>query len=351
MKKGRSSKIKVGISVGDINGIGLEVILKTLSDNRINEICTPIVFGSKDLLKTASQLYGIQGLKFESISDPNQIKGNSFFVLETWSNKIQIEPGKPDPLMGEFAALSLERAIDAIKEKSIDTLVTAPINKDMIQSDRFNFPGHTEYLQSRDEAEDSLMIMVNETTRIGLVTGHIPISEVPKQLTSDLILKKLTLMHRSLKDDFLIPRPKIAILSLNPHAGDNGLLGKEEKEVIEPAIQQAKSIDILPFGPFAADGFFGSSNYKNFDGILAMYHDQGLIPAKSFDFGKGTNYTAGLSFVRTSPDHGTAYDIAGKDLANESAFRTAIYKAVEIAKNRLLKQEWEKEKLIPSKTR
>lgn len=351
MKKQKKSRLKVGISIGDLNGIGLEIILKTLADNRINELCTPIIFSSKHSIIQGLKLYNISGLNFESISKIDEVKGHKTFVLNCWTNKVDIEAGKVDKVKGEFAALSLEKAVLALKDDSIDALVTAPINKDTIQSETFQFPGHTEYLQSIDEAEDSLMLMVSEQTKIGVATGHIPLSEVPKSLTSELILKKLTLLNRSLKEDFLIEKPKIAIMGLNPHAGDNGLIGKEEIEIIEPAIQQAKSIGILPFGPYAADGFFGSGKYKEFDGILAMYHDQGLIPAKSFAFGSGTNFTAGLSFVRTSPDHGTAYEIAGKNLANEASFRQALYRAIEIAENRRMKKEWEENKLLVNKNR
>lgn len=351
MKKQKKSRIKVGISIGDLNGIGLEIILKTLADNRINELCTPIIFSSKHSIIQGLKLYNISGLNFESISKIDEVKGHKTFVLNCWTNKVDIEAGKVDKVKGEFAALSLEKAVLALKDDSIDALVTAPINKDTIQSETFQFPGHTEYLQSIDEAEDSLMLMVSEQAKIGVATGHIPLSEVSKSLTSELILKKLTLLNRSLKEDFLIEKPKIAIMGLNPHAGDNGLLGKEEIEIIEPAIQQAKSIGILPFGPYAADGFFGSGKYKEFDGILAMYHDQGLIPAKSFAFGSGTNFTAGLSFVRTSPDHGTAYEIAGKNLANEASFRQALYRAIEIAENRRMKKEWEENKLLVNKNR
>lgn len=351
MKKQKKSKLKVGISIGDLNGIGLEVILKTLSDNRINELCTPIIFGSKHSIIEGLKLYNISSLNVEAISSATEVKGQKTFVVNCWSNKVEIEAGKVDKLKGEYAALSLESATKALKNNEIDALVTAPINKDTIQSDAFQFPGHTEYLQSVDEAEDSLMLMVSDQAKIGVVTGHIPISEISSALSSELILKKLSILNRSLKEDFMIEKPKIAVMGLNPHAGDNGLLGKEEIEVIEPAIQQAKSIGILPFGPYAADGFFGAGKYKEFDGILAMYHDQGLIPAKSFAFGSGTNYTAGLSFVRTSPDHGTAYDLAGKNLANEDSFRQALYKAIEIAENRQLKKAWEENKLIPNKTR
>lgn len=351
MKKQKKSKLKVGISVGDLNGIGLEIILKTLSDNRINELCTPIIFGSKHSILQGLKQYHITGLNFESISKLDNIKGQKTHVFNCWSNEVMIEAGKVDKLKGEYAALSLESAAQALKSKEIDALVTAPINKDTIQSADFNFPGHTEYLQSIDEADESLMLMVSDQARIGVVTGHIPISEVSKSISSELILKKLTLLNRSLKEDFLIEKPKIAVMGLNPHAGDNGLLGKEEIEIIEPAIQQAKSIGILPFGPYAADGFFGSGNYQEFDGILAMYHDQGLIPAKSFAFGSGTNFTAGLSFVRTSPDHGTAYDLAGKNMANETSFRQALYRAIEIAENRQKKKAWEENKLIPNKSR
>lgn len=351
MTKSKDSKIKVGISVGDLNGIGLEVVLKTLSDNRINELCIPVVFASKKVIQVHSKALHLSLPAFHYTDDLSKLKASQTNVFECWEEDVKIEFGKENPEIGAYAHLSLKKAGEALKKGEVDVLLTAPINKKSIQAADFNFPGHTEYLQNLDEAEDSLMLMLSDRARIGVVTGHIPLKEVAEKITSDLILKKLTILNKSLKEDFGIKKPKIAVMGLNPHAGDNDLLGKEESDIIIPSIQQAKSIGIMAIGPFAADGFFGSSNYKNFDGILAMYHDQGLIPAKSFSFGDGVNFTAGLSFVRTSPDHGTAFEIAGKGEANETSFRNALYRSIDIIKNRRLNKELEEGALVINKAR
>ncbi len=351
MKKGKNQKIKLGISVGDLNGIGLEVILKTLEDNRINELCSPIIYASKACVLNGLKKFGIQNFNFDSISSIEDAKAKNTQVISIWKEEPELRYGEEDKELGSFAALSLDAAVKDLKAGNIDALVTAPINKNTIQSEEFQYPGHTEYLQAADEAEDSLMLLMSSKARIGVVTGHIPLKEVSNQLTEDKILKKTSLLNKSLKEDFGIRKPKIALLSLNPHAGEEGLLGDEEKKVIEPAINQAKSIGILAFGPYPADGFFGSDNFKNFDGVLAMYHDQGLIAAKYLSFGSGVNFTAGLSFVRTSPDHGTAYGIAGKGEADESSFRNALYEAISISKNRLLQAELEEDVLPVNKTR
>lgn len=350
MKK-NSSKYKIGITVGDINGIGVETIIKVFSDARICELCQPIAIGSKKLFQDYSKLLNIKDLKLNYISSIDEVKGKIPSVLTIWDDKVDIEVGKESSQSGLFAFKSLEATANLLVKNEIDAMVTAPINKMAIQSADFDFPGHTEFLQKLDNAEQSLMLMISDVARIGVVTGHLPLSEVKNQLTTDLILSKITILNKSLKEDFGIRKPKIAILGLNPHAGDNGLLGPEEKEVIMPAIQQAKSIEILAIGPYAADGFFASSNYKNFDGILAMYHDQGLIPAKMLSEGSGINYTAGLSFVRTSPDHGTAFDIAGKGIADESSLRNAIYRAIEIVKTRNENELLEKDVLVKNKSR
>lgn len=351
MTKKKGNKVKVGVSVGDPNGIGIEVILKTFQDNRMLELFTPVIFGAKKILVKQLKEFHINELRFNFIQSLEDMKANQVNVFTTCNEEFEIQYGVESAEAGVFAFESLSRATDLLKEGELDALVTAPINKKAIQSADFEFPGHTEYLQSKDGAEDSLMLMLSENARIGVVTGHIPLSKVGEQLSAELILKKLTILNKSLKEDFNIRRPKIAVMGLNPHAGDNGLLGKEEQEVIIPAINQAKSIGILAFGPYAADGFFGSSSYKEFDGILAMYHDQGLIPAKSFSFGEGVNFTAGLTFIRTSPDHGTAFEIAGKGEADESSFRTALYKAVEIVKNREMNKELEADALVVNKNR
>lgn len=351
MSQKKSGKSTIGISVGDLNGIGYEIILKTLSDNRINELANLLIYGSKSSAEYYMKQLNLEQLKLNYIKNTEEIKGSKAHLLEVWKEKVSIEPGTPSEEAGKYAFKSLKAAVDDLKAGKIDALVTAPINKKTIQSEDFDFPGHTEYLQSADGAEDSLMLMLSEKARIGVVSGHIPLKDVAESINSDLILRKLTILNRSLKEDFSIRRPKIAVLGLNPHAGDNGLLGKEEEKVIIPAIQQAKTIDILTFGPFPADGFFGSAQYLNYDGVLAMYHDQGLIPAKSLAFGEGTNFTAGLSFIRTSPDHGTAFEIAGMGEADESSFRNALYRAINIATNRKLNQELVEDQFSPQKNR
>jgi len=351
MTKKTKQKIKIGISIGDLNGIGAEIIIKSLTDQRICEICTPIIFASKRWCEYFTKSLNLNDFNFNFTEDLEKLKTNQVNVLAVWKKEAEVKEGEESEISGSFAYKSLEAASTALKEDKIDALVTAPINKKAIQSADFDFPGHTEYLQKIDGADDSLMLMLSEHTKIGVVSGHVPLKEVATQLDSEIILRKISLLNKSLKEDFNIRKPSIAVLGLNPHAGDNGLLGSEEKEIILPAIQQAKSIEVLAFGPYAADGFFSGSNFKNFDGILAMYHDQGLIPAKMFSVGEGVNYTAGLSFVRTSPDHGTAFEIAGKGIANETSFRNAIYSAIDIVKNRQELAELQEDMLVPNKTR
>ncbi len=351
MHKEGEELIKVGISIGDFNGIGIEVILKSLLDNRILELCTPIVYGSNRLFNYHKKALDIQNFGFNKINSASEASHKLPNMISCWSDDVNVELGSVSMEAGKYAFISLEKATEDLINKEIDVLVTAPINKDNIQSDEFNFPGHTEYLMQKDESEDVLMFMVSDVARIGMVTGHIPLKEVSKKITTEGIFKKIILMQKSLMEDFGIRKPRIAVLGLNPHAGDNGLLGDEEEKIIIPAVNQAKHIDILAFGPYAADGFFGSGNFKNFDGILAMYHDQGLIPSKLLSFGNGINFTAGLKIIRTSPDHGTAYEIAGKNMADESSFRNAIYKAIEIHKNRAQHAEITKNPLPISKGR
>lgn len=329
-----SSKIKIGISVGDVNGIGLEVILKTLSETKIFEYCTPIVYGHTKVASYHRKALGISDFTFNVITNAEAANPKKANLINCWEEDVKIELGVANETGGKYALLSLEKATEDLISGQIDALVTAPINKHNIQSENFNFPGHTEYLQERSKSKDVLMFLMNDSLRVGVVTGHIPVADVPKSITKEKIVRKLQLMNESLKKDFWIEKPKIAVLGLNPHAGDNGLLGKEEQEIISPAIQEAFDKGIICFGPFPADGFFGKGSYKQFDGVLAMYHDQGLIPFKTIAFGSGVNYSAGLSIVRTSPDHGTGYDIAGKDLADPSSFMEAIFAAIHIVKNR-----------------
>jgi 4-hydroxythreonine-4-phosphate dehydrogenase len=328
----KSEKIVVGISIGDLNGIGVEVILKTFQDKRMLDFCTPVIFGStksisyhKKLLNSETQIHGITSIK--------QVAHNKINLLNIWKEEVKLDIGNATKESGEYAFKSLESSVKHLNENTIDVLLTAPINKENIQSDEFNFAGHTEYLESKLDGE-GLMILISEKLRVGLITGHIPISEISKTITPELIKKKVEIMHATLVKDFGINKPKIAILGLNPHCGDKGVIGKEDDEIIRPTINEIKESGKVIFGPYAADGFFGSNTYKQFDGILAMYHDQGLAPFKALSFGNGVNYTAGLSKIRTSPDHGTAYEIAGKNEANPTSFKEALFTAIEIFKKR-----------------
>ncbi len=327
-----SSNIIVGISVGDINGIGIEVILKTFADKRMLEFCTPVLFGSNKVISFHKKALDVQ-THTHGISSLDKIAHGKINLLNVWNEEVKIELGKASKELGNYAFKSLESAVNALKNHKIDVLLTAPINKDTIQSEEFSFPGHTEYLQSNLEGK-SLMILLNEDLRVGLLTGHIPVSEVAAAITPELIENKVAIMYRSLVEDFGISKPKIAVLGLNPHSGDNGLIGKEESEIIAPTIKKIRDTGKLVFGPYAADGFFGSKTYRQFDGVLAMYHDQGLAPFKALSFGAGVNFTAGLSKIRTSPDHGTGFDIAGKGIANSDSFKEALFTALKIYRNR-----------------
>jgi 4-hydroxythreonine-4-phosphate dehydrogenase len=329
-----SEKIKVGISIGDVNGIGLEVIIKTLADARVFDYCTPIVYGHTKVASFHRRLSNVHDLNFNVISHASQAIHKKANMINCWEEDVKIEVGVNNEIGGKYAFLSLQKATDDLVNGDIDALVTAPINKENIQNDDFKFPGHTEYLQERDNAAESLMFLVSDTLRVGVVTGHIPVTKIAESITVEKILGKLKLMNASLQTDFWIRKPRIAVLGLNPHAGDNGLIGTEEQTTIIPAIEEARANDILAFGPYPADGFFANGTYMQFDAVLAMYHDQGLIPFKTIAFESGVNYTAGLKFVRTSPDHGTAYDIAGKNLASEISFREALFTAIHIVKHR-----------------
>lgn len=327
-------KLKIGISIGDVNGIGLEIIIKTLADSKIFDYCTPIVYGHTKVASFYRRATGVDELNFNVIDHPAKAAPKRANMINCWSEDVKIEPGVTNKEAGKYAFISLERATTDLISGDIDALVTAPINKDTIQSEDFNFPGHTEYLQERGGGGDVLMFLVSDTLRVGVVTGHIPIAKVAENITTEKILSKLKLMDASLRNDFWLRKPKIAVLGLNPHAGDNGLIGNEESTTIIPAIEEARSNDILAMGPYAADGFFANGTYMQFDGVLAMYHDQGLIPFKQIAFESGVNFTAGLNFVRTSPDHGTAFDIAGKNEASEVSFREALFSAIHIVKHR-----------------
>ena len=340
----KSDKIIVGISIGDLNGIGLEVILKTFQDKRMLDFCTPLLFGSTKVVSYHKKALNME-VPVHGISSINQINHNKINVLNLWKEDISIELGKATKQSGEYAAKSLETAVTHLKDKKIDVLLTAPINKETIQSETFNFPGHTEYLEDKLDGK-SLMILMTDELRIGLITGHIPISKVAEAITPSLIKEKVVTMYTSLVQDFGINKPKIAVLGLNPHCGDKGVIGLEDDEIIKPTIDEIRESGKLVFGPYAADGFFGSETYRQFDGVLATYHDQGLAPFKALSFGNGVNYTAGLSEIRTSPDHGTGFDIAGKNKANSSSFKEALFSAIQIFKTKKEYKELSKNPLI-----
>ncbi|MBK5208603.1 MAG: 4-hydroxythreonine-4-phosphate dehydrogenase PdxA [Flavobacteriaceae bacterium] len=328
----KSEKIVLGISIGDFNGVGIEIILKTFLDKRMFDFCTPVLFGSAKLITAYKKNMDIN-LLFNGIRQVDAAIPGRFNVLNLWKDDIEVNLGKPTAESGKYAFESLEAATNALAKGEIDLLVTAPINKENIQSEDFKFPGHTEYLESKLKGE-SLMILISESLRIGLITGHIPVSKVATSINPELIKKKVAILYKTLVQDFAISKPKIAILGLNPHCGDHGVIGNEDDEMIRPTIAEIQNEGKLVYGPYAADGFFGSENYKNFDAILAMYHDQGLAPFKALSFGEGVNFTAGLDKVRTSPDHGTAYDIAGKDKANINSFKEAVFSGIQIFKTR-----------------
>ncbi len=334
-----NTKIKVGISHGDINGISYEVIMKTLQDARILEMCTPIVYGSPKVAAYHRKALNIENLSFNHIRAPHEASHNKANIINCIDENIRVELGKSTEAAGESSYLALEKAIEDLKKGLIDVLVTAPINKDNIQSEKFKFPGHTEYLAQQFNSRDFVMLMVSHNLKVGVVTGHIPLSEVSKNITKDKILSKLRIISKSLVADFSVTNPRIAVLALNPHAGDNGLIGNEEQTIIIPALDQARNEGITALGPYPADGFFGSGDFTKFDAILAMYHDQGLIPFKFSSFDQGVNYTAGLPVIRTSPAHGTAFDIAGEDKASPDSFREALYLAIDIHKNREIHRE------------
>lgn len=335
---------RIAITHGDPNGIGYEVILKALEDNRMLELCTPVLYGSQKLVSQYRKLLELPNIPMTHIADASQLHESACNIVNVVPEDFKAEPGNPAPQAGEAALAALERAVDDLKAGLVDAIVTAPICKSTIQTDNFHFPGHTEYLEAKfnedlDDGETpqhSLMILCNDRLRVALATTHLPLAEIAPAITRELLIEKARTFSRSLHYDFGIDSPRIAVLSLNPHAGDNGLLGKEEQEIIIPAITELRQKHrVLAFGPYAADGFFGSGAYEKFDGILAMYHDQGLAPFKTLAMDAGVNVTAGLDCVRTSPDHGTGFDIAGKGQASEESFRQAIYTAIDIIRNRL----------------
>lgn len=328
----KEENIKVGISIGDLNGIGCEIILKCFEDSRMLEICTPIIFGNPKPLSYAKKAIE-SSTNYQGIDRLSQVIIEKVNVYNVWKESLNINYGENDPLIGKYAIKSFVAATEALKNGEIDVLVTAPINKYNSQDDDFKYPGHTDYLNEQLEG-DALMLLMSDELKVGLLTDHLPLKEVAQNITIDLIKIKTKTLNKALIQDFNILKPRIAILGLNPHAGDDGVIGTEEIEIIKPAVQKLNEEGILISGPFPADGFFGSETYKHFDAVIACYHDQGLAPFKALSFGQGVNYTAGLNKIRTSPDHGTAYDIAGKGLADPSSFREAIFAALDIFKNR-----------------
>lgn len=324
--------IRLGISVGDLNGIGCEVILKTFADSRMLDFCTPILFASNKTISFQKNALGIN-VNFNGIADVSKALDGKINVVNVWKEAPKTEFGQETEQAGKYAILSLRAAVEALQNDQIDVLVTAPINKNNIQNEDFNFPGHTDFLAQELEGE-SLMFMVTEDLKIGLLTDHVAVKDAPAAINPILIRTKVRTIEKSLEMDFGIRRPKVALLGINPHSGDNGVIGKEDDEILKPVIKEMSDAGHMVFGPYPADSFFGSDGYKNFDAILAAYHDQGLIPFKTLSFGKGVNFTAGLSKVRTSPDHGTAYEIAGKNQADHSSFKEAVFSAINIFKNR-----------------
>lgn len=343
----QTSKIKIGITQGDINGISYEIIIKSLMDHTIMDFCVPIVYGSPKVAAYHRKALNIENFSFNTINNPSDASDKKANIINCINEEIRVELGKSTQSAGEASYLALETAVRDLNAHKIDALVTAPINKQNIQSEKFSFKGHTEYLQSAFKVDDVLMLMVSKFLKVGVLSGHVPLSQAPSFLTEENILKKLRLCNQSLKQDFGVRKPRIAVLGFNPHAGDNGLLGSEEQKVVIPAIEKAKTENMVVFGPYSADGFFGSGNFTKFDVILAMYHDQGLIPFKTLSHDEGVNFTAGLPIIRTSPAHGTAFEIAGKGEALHGSFLNSIYLACDIHKNRILYKEINKNPLPP----
>ena len=330
----QEGKIKIGITSGDLNGIGLEVVMKTFLDNRMHQVCTPVIYAGSKMISMQRKLLNLNDFNYNTVRPGQDVILRKNNVMSCWEEELPVEWGKATELSGKYAMRSIEAAVADLAAGKIDTLVTAPINKHNIPSKDQSFRGHTEFLAGKFNAADHLMFLVSENLKVAVVSGHVPVKNIAGDITSDKIMRKLRLMNLSLKRDFGFRKPRIAVLGLNPHAGDDGLLGVEEKEIIAPVIRQAFQDGLLVYGPYSADGFFGSGTFKKFDAVLAMYHDQGLAPFKALSFNSGVNFTAGLPVVRTSPDHGTAYDIAGKGVAVEDSIREAIYYSIDILNHR-----------------
>jgi 4-hydroxythreonine-4-phosphate dehydrogenase len=329
----------IGFTCGDLNGIGTELILKSLSDNRFLDFCTPVVFASNKVINFYRKSIDDINFSFASIKDFYKLNHRQVNIYNCWEEEVAITPGILSDTGGQYAVKSLQAAASALKDGKINALVTAPLHKKNVQSADFSYTGHTPFLKDFFGVNDVLMLLTSENLKIGLVTEHLPVKEIAAHISKENILSKLFILHASLKKDFNIERPKIAVLALNPHAGDEGLIGTEEEEIIKPAIKEAKQRNMLVMGPFSADAFFARGQYNKFDAVLAMYHDQGLIPFKSLAFGEGVNFTAGLPGIRTSPDHGTAFDIAGKNKADPSSFRAAIFNCIDILNNQKMYEE------------
>ncbi len=344
-----SEKIKVGISCGDLNGIGLEVAIKTFLDPRVSELCTPILYASKKVSSAYRKELDIKDFSFEETKSAESANPKRANVINVWNEDVELNLGTPTEASGKYALQSLQAATADLKSGKIDVLLTAPIDKHNIQSEEFDFPGHTEFFAHEFGVEEYAMLMVSENLKVTFMTGHLPLSQIGKNLSFESIIKKIRFLDRTLPKDFGIRKPKIAVLGLNPHNGDGGVIGSEEQEFIAPAIKKAKEDGILVFGPFAADGFFGSGAYKQFDVVLAMYHDQGLIPFKTLNFDQGVNYTLGLPVVRVSPDHGTGFDIAGKGIASEQSFRDAMFLGIDLFRERKLYEEFSSDVLQTQK--
>jgi 4-hydroxythreonine-4-phosphate dehydrogenase len=344
-----TKNLKVGITIGDVNGIGPEIILKALKDKRILSSLTPIIYGAKNALVHYSEKLGINEIEFLAAKDASEAKSDEVNVIDVLSTEVKVEEGKESVEAGKLAVCALEAAARDIATGLIDVIVTAPISKSVCQKAGFNFPGHTEYFSSLSNGAEALMVLCSTTMKIALVTTHIPLKEVPESIEKKKIIEKARIFDESLKKDFGLRRPKIAVLSLNPHSGEDGKMGNEEKDIIIPAIRDLKEQGLLVFGPFPSDGFFGSKSRDNYDGVLCMYHDQGLTVFKALAFDEGVNYSSGIPIVRTSPDHGTAYDIAGKGIASETSMRNAIYLAIDIHKSRSMNKELNRNPLIEKK--
>lgn len=331
--------VRVGISIGDVNGIGPEVIMKALNDTRMLQDCTPIIYGSTKALNYHKKPLRLRDFNYMTVKSVDEVKSRKINVINVWSDETKFELGKATEIGGKYAFESLEHATRDLAAGKIDVLVTAPISKEAMGKTGFKFPGHTEYLADMAGQDEALMLMISRTMRVGLVTTHVALKDVPSLITTDKVLDKIKAFNASLKKDFGIRRPRIAVFGMNPHAGENGKMGTEESEAIIPAINKAQAEDILAFGPYPADGFFGSGAKGQFDGVLAMYHDQGLAAFKALAFDEGVNFTAGLPVVRTSPDHGTAFDIAGQNKASGDSMRNAIYLAMDVHRNHQMEKE------------